>query len=164
MDFVHPSGVGDLIVRLSAATIIGGLIGLDREARGKPAGLRTHALVSLGAALVTLVTIRLTDPGNLDANAISRAIQGIVAGVGFLGAGAILKTNGSEVEMVQGLTTAATIWFVASLGIACGAGQWFAGLVAAGFALVILIVGGPIEGVVHRLFRRRRARDTTTGP
>jgi putative Mg2+ transporter-C (MgtC) family protein len=164
MDFVHPSGLADLVARLSAATAIGGLIGLDREVRGKPAGLRTHALVSLGAALVTLVTIRLTDPGNLDANAISRAIQGIVAGVGFLGAGAILKTNGSESEMVQGLTTAATIWFVASLGIACGAGQWVAGLVAVAFALVILIVGGPIEGVVHRLFRRRRAGDSSTGP
>jgi putative Mg2+ transporter-C (MgtC) family protein len=164
MEFVHPTGVADLVMRLSAATIIGGLIGIDREARGKPAGLRTHALVSLGAALVTLVTIRLTEPGTVDANAISRAIQGIVAGVGFLGAGAILKTNGTDTEMVQGLTTAATIWLVASLGIACGAGQWFAGLVAVGFALLILIVGGPIEGLVHRLFRKRRERDTTTGP
>jgi putative Mg2+ transporter-C (MgtC) family protein len=164
MEFVHPTGVADLIVRLSAATVVGGLIGIDREARSKPAGLRTHALVSLGAALVTLVTIRLSAPGVVDANAISRAIQGIVAGVGFLGAGAILKSNGTNTEVVQGLTTAATIWFVASLGIACGAGQWFAALVAAGFALVILVVGGPIEGVVHRLFGKRRARDTTTGP
>ncbi|MEA2570023.1 MAG: putative Mg2+ transporter-C (MgtC) family protein [Acidobacteriota bacterium] len=164
MEFVHPTGVADLVMRLSAATVIGGLIGVDREARGKPAGLRTHALVSLGAALVTIVTIRLTGEGIVDANAISRAIQGIVAGVGFLGAGAILKTNGTNTEMVQGLTTAATIWFVASLGIACGAGQWFAGLIAVGFALLILIVGGPIEGLVHRLFHKRRGRDSTTGP
>ena len=163
MAFVQPSVV-DLIVRLSTATAIGGLIGIDREARGKPAGLRTHALVSLGAALVTVVTIRLTDPGVGDPNAISRAIQGIVAGVGFLGAGAILKTNGTEMEVVRGLTTAATIWLVASLGIACGAGQWHAAVIAVCFALVILIVGGPIEGLVHRLFRKRPVRDRPTLP
>ena len=82
----------------------------------------------------------------------SRAIQGIIAGVGFLGAGTILK---AEHEMVHGLTTAATIWLVASLGIACGIGQWLAALVGLFLALLILIAGGPLEGIVRRIASKR---------
>jgi putative Mg2+ transporter-C (MgtC) family protein len=160
MTFVHPSGISDIVVRLSAATAIGALVGLDREVRGKPAGLRTHALVALGAALVTIVTIGINDPNPVDANAVSRAIQGIIAGVGFLGAGSILKSVGAnETEAVQGLTTAATIWFVASLGIGCGVGQWEAATVAVIIALVVLMLGGPVEGFVHR-WKKRTERHT----
>ncbi|MEA2336844.1 MAG: putative Mg2+ transporter-C (MgtC) family protein, partial [Thermoanaerobaculia bacterium] len=112
-----------------------------------------HALVALGSALVTLVIVRF-DPNGQLVDAVSRAIQGIIAGVGFLGGGAILK---AEHEMVSGLTTAASIWLVASLGIACGLGQWVAALIALGFALLILIVGGPVEGLVHRIAKRRSA-------
>jgi len=146
-----PADTMEVILRLFAAAAIGGCIGLDREVRRKPAGMRTHALVALGSALVTLVVVRF-DPAALHVDAISRAIQGIIAGVGFLGGGAILK---AEHEMVSGLTTAASIWLVASLGIACGVGQWVAALIALAFALIILIVGGPIEGLVHRLASRR---------
>jgi putative Mg2+ transporter-C (MgtC) family protein len=149
-------------LRLLAATLIGSGIGLDREVRRKPAGMRTHALVSLGAALLTVVTIRI-GPASLDQQlaAVSRVIQGIIAGVGFLGGGAILK---SDHEMVHGLTTAASIWLVASLGIACGAGQWAAALLACIMALLILIVGGPIEGLVHRVFDRNHDAGFTPPP
>ena len=131
------------------ATLIGSGIGLDRELRGKSAGMRTHALVALGAALIVIVTIRIGPASFEHVDAVSRAIQGIIAGVGFLGAGAILKTAG-EGEMVQGLTTAASIWVVACLGVACGAGQWEASFIGLLLALLILIVGM----VVERFFRR----------
>ena len=149
-----PADTMEVALRLFAATLIGGCIGLDREVRRKPAGVRTHALVSLGAALVTLVVVRLS-PQAEHVDAVSRAIQGIIAGVGFLGGGAILKS--SEHDIVHGLTTAASVWLVASLGIACGVGQWIAALIALAFALMILIVGGPIDGLVHRLASRRKA-------
>jgi len=144
----------DVALRLLAATLIGSAIGLDREVHSKPAGLRTHALVALGAALVTVVVIRAGGAHTTDVNAVSRVIQGIIAGVGFLGGGAIIKGAANGSEVVVGLTTAATIWVVASLGIACGAGQWAAATMAAGFALLILILGRPIEGLTHRIFRR----------
>lgn len=143
----------DVVLRLLAATLIGGAIGLDREVHAKPAGLRTHSLVALGAALVVIVVVRVV-PGTQDANAISRVIQGIIAGVGFLGGGAILKSQSNAGDVVSGLTTAATIWVVASLGVACGAGQWGAATMAAGFALLILILGRPIETWANRRFRR----------
>ena len=139
------------------ATLIGSGIGLDRELRGKAAGMRTHALVSLGAALIVVVTIRLTPVGFEHIDAISRAIQGIIAGVGFLGGGAILKSSG-QAEIVQGLTTAASIWLVACLGIACGAGQWVASLIGLILALLILIVGRVVERFFHRVAKRDALR------
>jgi len=143
----------EVLLRLFVATLIGGIIGLDREVRRKPAGMRTHALVALGSALVTLVVVRF-NPGVEHVDALSRAVQGIIAGVGFLGGGAILKSDNHE--MVHGLTTAASIWLVASLGIACGVGQWIAALIALALALIVLILGGPVEGFVHRLASRRK--------
>jgi putative Mg2+ transporter-C (MgtC) family protein len=141
----------EISIRLLAAVLIGGCIGLDREIRRKPAGMRTHALVSLGAALVMLIVVR-TGPGQIEhVDAVSRAIQGIIAGVGFLGGGAILK---SEHDIIHGLTTAASIWLVASLGIACGVGQWVAALIALALALLVLIVGEPVERLVHRIANR----------
>src|SRR2546428_9982756 len=117
--------------------------------------MRPHALVALGAALIVVVTIRLTPVGFEHIDAISRAIQGIIVGVGFLGGGAILKTSGPEI--VQGLTTAASIWVVASLGIACGAGQWIASLIGLALALLILIAGRVVERFFHRVATDRHA-------
>jgi putative Mg2+ transporter-C (MgtC) family protein len=139
----------EIAMRLVVATFIGIGIGLDRELRHKPAGLKTHALVALGAALVTVVTASLTNLMHPDIAALSRAIQGIIAGVGFLGGGAILKSSD---EMVQGLTTAASIWLVASLGIACGVGQWIAAVIALAIALIVLILGNAVE---RRVLGRR---------
>ena len=137
------SFINEVVLRLAGATAIGAGVGLDRELRHKPAGLKTHALVALGASLVTVVCAYLPD-----STAMSRAIQGIIAGVGFLGGGAILKSNG---EMVHGLTTAASIWLVASLGIACGSGQWIMAIIAASLALIVLIAGNAAE----KAFRSR---------
>jgi putative Mg2+ transporter-C (MgtC) family protein len=145
----------ELVLRLVAATLIGSGIGLDREVRRKPAGMRTHALVSLGAALLTVVVFRIGPPGADQTAAVSRVIQGIIAGVGFLGGGAILK---SDNEMVQGLTTAASIWLVACLGIACGAGQWGTALIACAIALLVLIAGSRVEDLIHRLFNRNSSQ------
>jgi putative Mg2+ transporter-C (MgtC) family protein len=132
----------EIALRLAMATLIGIGIGLDRQLKHKPAGLKTHALVALGAALVTVVTASLTNLFLPEPESVARAIQGIIAGVGFLGGGAILKSGD---EIVHGLTTAASIWLVASLGIACGAGQWAAALIAMAIALIILIVGEAVE-------------------
>ncbi len=143
----------DVLVRLVAATLIGAALGLNREIRGKPAGLRTHALVALGTALVTLTGIELAGhDGEFDSGSVSRVIQGVVAGIGFLGGGTILKSDSGE--HISGLTTAASLWVVACLGIACGVGLWGMALVALGLALLVLIAGEPLERVLHRFLGR----------
>lgn len=147
-----PPDVPEVLARLCAATLAGALIGVDREVRGKPAGMRTHALVSLGAALVMVVVVRVTPTSFEHVDAISRAIQGVIAGVGFLGGGVILKTSGSEQDTVHGLTTAASVWLVAALGIAAGVGQWVAALIAVGLTLLILIGGYSAEKLARRIF------------
>ena len=157
IESLQPQLLYDVGVRLLMATLIGSGIGLDREVRHKPAGLKTHALVSLGAALLTVIIVR-TGPQSFEhVDAISRVIQGIIAGVGFLGGGAILKSSG-EHEIVHGMTTAASIWLVASLGIACGAGQWAAALMACVIALLILIVGNRFEGRVRQYFDKNNSQ------
>jgi putative Mg2+ transporter-C (MgtC) family protein len=130
----------DAALRLGSAVAIGGLVGLDRGLRQKPAGLRTHALVSLGAALMTYTGIELAPE---EPSAITRVLQGVIAGVGFLGGGVILRD--AQDQRVRGLTTAASIWIVAGLGMACGAGHWRTGLVASAFTLVVLMGGRRIE-------------------
>ncbi|HYW13865.1 MAG TPA: MgtC/SapB family protein [Longimicrobium sp.] len=141
-------------VRLVAATLIGAALGLNREIRGKPAGLRTHAMVALGTALVTLTGIELAGhDGDFDSDSVSRAIQGITAGIGFLGGGTILKSDSGE--HISGLTTAASLWVVACLGIACGVGLWQMAVVALVLALLVLILGEPVERVVHRFVGSR---------
>jgi putative Mg2+ transporter-C (MgtC) family protein len=139
----------DAFLRLGAAIAVAGAIGLNRDLRGKPAGVRTHALVGLGSALATLVAGTSLAGEAGDPSAVSRVMQGIITGIGFLGAGVILHRNGGRT--VRGLTTAASIWVVAALGIACGAAQW--GPVVAGTALtlLVLVAGGPLERAMHRL-------------
>jgi putative Mg2+ transporter-C (MgtC) family protein len=143
---------GQLALRLGAALLLGSILGLNRELHGKPAGLRTHALVCLGAALATL--LGLGPPSHwatADPNAISRVIQGILTGVGFLGAGVILR---DPMGHVTGLTTAATIWICAVMGIVCGLGQW--GLLGIGAVLTVLLLlfGRPIERLAERIFKK----------
>lgn len=142
----------DVAGRLLAAALIGSCVGLDRELRRKAAGLRTHALVALGACLLTVIVLGAY--GSQDRlDALSRVIQGIIAGVGFLGGGAILKSSGtSEGEAVHGLTTAASIWVVASLGIACGTGQWITALFGASLTIIVLILGGLVDRAIKRFF------------
>src|SRR5678816_4539941 len=109
-----PLSYGTVLLRLGAAVGVGALIGLDRELRQKPAGIRTLALVALGSAVFVLETIDATRSPYTDAT--SRVIQGVITGVGFLGAGSIMRNLGDE--SVRGLTTAASIWLAAAMGIA----------------------------------------------
>ena len=129
-----------VLIRLSVATVIGCLVGLNRELYGKPAGMRTHGLVSLGAALITLASL---DLAGKDPASVMRTIQGVMAGIGFLGAGVILRDDSTH--SVHGLTTAASVWVVAALGIACGAGQWAISTIAVALTLVLLILGEKLE-------------------
>ncbi|HEY7559619.1 MAG TPA: MgtC/SapB family protein [Candidatus Binatia bacterium] len=108
----------NLVIRLMTAMILGGVIGAQRESIGKPAGLRTHMLVAMGGALFVLAPLEV----GMELDGISRVIQGIVTGIGFLGAGAILKLH--EKREIEGLTTAAGIWMTAAVGIAAGLGRW----------------------------------------
>ena len=116
-------------LRLLAAAVLGGALGLERARQGKAAGLRTHMLVALGAALL----MQLPAAGIED---LSRVIQGVITGIGFLGAGAIIKHRSTE--DVQGLTTAAGIWMTAAIGIACGTGNVLSALLGTLLALFIL--------------------------
>ncbi len=120
----------ELVLRLVLAALIGGLIGLEREIVHRPAGIRTHMLVSLGACLLTVITLA-TAPAE-----IARTMAGIVTGIGFLGAGTIFKSKSD----VHGLTTAASIWVMAAIGVAIGLGYYLITLVVAGLALFILYI------------------------
>lgn len=146
------AGNEQTLLRLGAALLLGSVLGLNRELHGKAAGLRTHALVCLGAAVATLLALGPLDrPGSVDPNAITRVVQGILTGVGFLGAGVILR---DPMGHVTGLTTAATIWICAVLGIVCGLGQW--GLLGIGAVLTVLLLlfGRPIERLAERIFKK----------
>jgi putative Mg2+ transporter-C (MgtC) family protein len=139
----------DITLRLGAATLIGVAIGLNRDLHGKPTGVRTLGLVGLGAALVVLAsTDFLATSPIADANPVSRAIQGVLTGIGFLGAGVIMQDRGSQ--RVQGLTTAALIWLTACMGIVCGLGAWVPAVVAFCLVFTLLLLGGRFEGWVHR--------------
>ena len=121
-----------ILVRLLMAALLGGVLGYERERHGKAAGVRTHMLVAMGAALFVLVP----QQGGMDVADMSRVIQGIVTGVGFLGAGAIIKRHSEE--DVQGLTTAAGVWMTAAIGIACGLGREATAVLSTLMALVVL--------------------------
>jgi putative Mg2+ transporter-C (MgtC) family protein len=146
--------LSEISARLLVAVLFGALIGINRDLHGKPAGLRTHGLVALGAALVVLASERLAG-SDRQADVISRVAQGVITGVGFLGAGVILRDPGDG--RVHGLTTAAAIWVTALFGVASGAGAFRE--VGLGFVLVLLVLslGGPIERLVRRVFHQPNA-------
>jgi putative Mg2+ transporter-C (MgtC) family protein len=126
----------DIFTRLGAAILIGGVIGLNRDLHHKPTGLRTLSLVALGSALAVLAVAR-------NQSDVSRVIQGVITGVGFIGAGVILYRTSDET--VHGLTTAAAIWVTAAMGVLCGLAAWRIVGVAAPLILALLILGGPVE-------------------
>lgn len=134
----------DIVVRLLAASGAGLILGVNRELMDKPAGVRTHAVVALGSAVVTLLA---TLPPS-DLTSASRALQGVITGIGFLGAGVILRDMAGAT--IRGLTTASTIWLAASLGAACGLGYWSVAAVASAVALLILVLGIPFERQIRR--------------
>jgi putative Mg2+ transporter-C (MgtC) family protein len=128
-----------LVTRLLTAMLLGALIGAQRESWGKPAGLRTHVLVAMGGALFVLAPLE----AGMELDGMSRVIQGIVTGIGFIGAGAILKLH--EKREIEGLTTAAGIWMTAAVGIAAGLGRWGLALVSTLLTWITLSVIGKIE-------------------
>ncbi|WP_233238090.1 MgtC/SapB family protein [Bordetella sp. LUAb4] len=134
-----------VFIRLMLAVILGGILGYERQSSGKPAGLRTHMLVSLGAALFVLVPLQ----SGMPVNDVSRVLQGVIAGIGFLGAGAIIKM--SEEGQIKGLTTAASIWLTAAIGVAAGMGREATAVFATLLALIIL-------GALHKLDKHISAK------
>ena len=136
----------EMMSRLLLALACGAVIGLNRDLHKKSAGFRTFGLVSVGSAIVALVITQTS----LDPNAVSRVIQGVLTGIGFLGAGVILHQPTSS--RVTGLTTAAAVWLTAGLGLACGLGQFPLALAGLVVALVILIIGKPIEQHFEKVF------------
>lgn len=136
----------ELIVRLGVALLVGAILGLEREVKGKPAGLRTYMLVSFGTALFMVIPIQL-GVVKQDGEAFSRVIQGITAGIGFIGGGTILQRTRIRTndEAVKGLTSAAAIWVTAALGVASACGLWKLALVGAGVSLLILLVVKKVE-------------------
>lgn len=140
-------------LRLGTAVAVGALLGINRDFNRKPAGLRTHAMVTLGAALATLVVAYVPAGPAVDFNAVSRVVQGILTGIGFLGAGVIIRDAAGH---VSGLTTAATVWVSAALGVLCGLGYWELVMLATSLAMIVLIFGGMLERKAEQLFHRRR--------
>jgi putative Mg2+ transporter-C (MgtC) family protein len=144
----------DLLVKLGLAVLLGGIIGFEREVSGKPAGLRTNILICVGAALLMDLSInvgiadgrRIGDPARIAAQ--------IVSGVGFLGAGTIMQSQG----MVTGLTSAATIWVVAAIGMTIGAGQYIEGI---GAGLLVTFVLAGLGSLEHWVRRARRVASAT---
>jgi putative Mg2+ transporter-C (MgtC) family protein len=133
----------ELIKRLMLAAAIGGLIGAERELRRKPAGFRTNILIGLGCAVFTIISMSSPD----------RIASNIVTGVGFLGAGAIMREQSGS---VHGITTAATAWVNAALGTAAGAGQYTLAMIGGTITIAVLAILGPIEAVIERKFGAKR--------
>jgi putative Mg2+ transporter-C (MgtC) family protein len=131
----------ELIRRLVLAAVIGGLLGAERELRRKSAGFRTNILIGVGCAIFTIISLTMSpkaDPARIAAQ--------IVTGIGFLGAGTILRGRSG----VHGLTTAATVWVNAALGTAAGAGQYTLAIIGGGITITVLAILGPIEAAIER--------------
>lgn len=135
-----------VVIRLVAAMILGGIIGIQRERSGKAAGFRTHMMVCLGTAVFVITCSSV----GMQFDAVSRVIQGLVTGIGFIGAGTILKLEGEE--EIKGLTTAAGIWMTAAIGITIGLGAIGVALMSTVLALIILVLAQPFEDY----FRKNR--------
>ena len=128
-----------LVLRMLLAAFLGGLLGLEREVRGKSAGIRTHMLVALGSAMFVLVPLQM----GMNEEGLSRVIQGLLAGVGFLCAGSILKSEGDD--QIYGLTTAAGLWMTAAIGVAAGIGREATAVLSTLLTLGILALIGPLR-------------------
>ncbi|MBD2344771.1 MgtC/SapB family protein [Anabaena subtropica] len=137
--YLQPNDLLKLIFRLFLALLIGAIIGIERELRRKPAGLRTHMLVSFGSAIFVVIPLQIISLESYP-EIIGRVIQGIAAGVGFLGAGEIFRESSQQSQRLEihGLTSAAAIWVSSALGIAAGCGLWQLGLIGAIITFVIL--------------------------
>ena len=136
-----------ILVRLLLAAVLGFLLGFEREQQGKAAGVRTHMLVAIGSALFVLVP----QQAGIQPADMSRVIQGLVAGVGFLCAGTILKQQARDEQHVQGLTTAAGLWMTAAIGMACGLGREVTAVLSALLALAVLALVPRLVSLIERV-------------
>jgi putative Mg2+ transporter-C (MgtC) family protein len=142
--------VGRVVVRLSVACVLGAAIGMERYREGKSAGLRTHMLVALGAAMFTLIPVEAT----MNSADVSRVIQGVAAGIGFLGAGTILKLG--DKHRIEGLTSAASVWLTAAIGTAAGAGWIWVAFIGMLWGLIILFI---IHRFEHKELGKKNGKD-----
>jgi putative Mg2+ transporter-C (MgtC) family protein len=147
--------VWELILRLSAATLLGGVIGLNRDLHGKATGVRTLGLVALGSALIVLGVTDVSGQPIQDVNPLSRVVQGVLTGIGFLGAGVILHDLNDQ-HRIHGLTTAAVTWVTACIGLVCGIGNWR----LIGIAVVLLFLLLTFGGNIERIFHNRSVQNT----
>lgn len=152
-----PDSLFEVVSRILVAVACGALLGWERERRDRPAGLRTHMLVALGGASLTVLSLQLAFQDGARNEAVDplRTVQGVVGGIGFLGAGSIIQARGA----VHGLTTAATIWVVGAIGVACGAGAYDVALTTVVTAFLTLAVVGRLEFLVGRKRFQRNEED-----
>jgi putative Mg2+ transporter-C (MgtC) family protein len=142
-----------LVTRLLTAALLGALIGLEREMKQKSAGLRTNILIAVGAALFTIMSYEFAEGGGADPG---RLAAQVVTGIGFLGAGAIMRNDSG----VQGLTTAATVWVNAAVGVAAGGGKYHLALIATAVTLAALVILQPVERFMAKRFRKLAPQPT----
>ena len=146
----------EAVRRMCLSAVLGAMLGVEREWNQKSAGLRTNMLITMGSTLFTLMSIDLSASSGGDA---TRIAAQIVTGIGFLGAGAIMRTGGS----VHGLTTAAMIWVNAAVGVAVGGGEYHLALIATGTTLIVLLTLNPVERIIDRMRAPRRPDPATNG-
>src|SRR5882762_2316772 len=132
----------EIVIRAGAAVLAGAALGLNRDLHGKPTGVRSLGIVGVGSALAVMAV-----SDSHDVSAVSRVIQGILTGIGFLGAGVIIRNN--EGRQIHGLTTAACAWLTACIGVACGTAEWRIVVVSVVLVFLVLIVGGRLEKALH---------------
>lgn len=149
----------EMIFRLCMATVLGGVLGIDRDLHHKPAGIRVLSLVCLGSAAICIGSINafssVTKPPT---DGVLRTIQGVLSGIGFLGGGVILRTQGRN--EIHGMTTAASIWVASILGMICGMGEWLLGLCSFGLAWAVLVAGRWVEEFVLAMAPPPKPDDT----
>lgn len=146
----------DGLLRLLAATAVGMAIGVNRDLHGKPTGTRTLGLVGLGAALVAIVGVRvegISEHPDAMSRVVQGILQGVLTGIGFVGAGVVIRDHRNL--SVHGLTTAATVWATAALGIACALASWPFVALGAGVTLVLLVLAKPFDALLDKRLRRR---------
>jgi putative Mg2+ transporter-C (MgtC) family protein len=162
---IVPEPILEALIRLSAATAVGIVLGINRDLRGKPTGIRTLGLVALGTAAVTVATVNVEGmEGHPDAmsRVVQGVIQGVLTGIGFIGAGVVLR--GPRPFEIHGLTTAANVWLTAGLGIACGLGAWHVVWVGTVLGFLLLVVLYPLEKRIEAPPPDRRADSDDHGP
>lgn len=148
----------EIVARLTVAALAGAIIGVNRDLHRKPAGLRVLALVAMGAAAVTVAGTIAAEPSDPHAS-VFRTVQGVLSGIGFLGAGIIMR--GSSANDVHGLTTATALWVACIVGIIYGMGQWTLGSLCFVLTMAILVIGRPLEKFVNDRVARKKSESVS---